>query len=88
MKITPGNSSPRGRRAFSTIEPLESRIAPATIIVNNPTDTPATGKIDLRQALAQADAVLVAHPGVVNTIIFKLPPATGHGENSRRSFMK
>jgi hypothetical protein len=62
--------SSRTDRGFSAIEPLESRIAPATIIVNNPTDTPAAGKTDLRQALAQADVDLQAHHGVTNTFKF------------------
>jgi hypothetical protein len=35
---------------------LEERTLLSTIIVNNPTDTPATGQVDLRQAIAQANA--------------------------------
>jgi hypothetical protein len=65
----------------SRIEPLESRIAPAAIIVTTTSDTPVAEKTTLRQALATADADLLAHPGVVNTITFKLPAAPAHTEN-------
>ena len=41
-------------RTRLTLEPLEDRRLLATIVVNNPTDKPAGGQIDLRQAIAQA----------------------------------
>ena len=34
---------------------LEDRRLLSTIVVNNPTDTPVTGEIDLRQAIVQAN---------------------------------
>jgi hypothetical protein len=34
---------------------LEARTLLSTIVVNNPTDTPVAGKIDLRQAIVQAN---------------------------------
>src|SRR6516162_6557650 len=41
-------------RARPTLQVLEDRWVPS-IIVNNPTDTPVAGQIDLRQAIAQAN---------------------------------
>jgi len=35
---------------------LEDRRLLSTIVVNNPTDTPVTGEIDLRQAIVQANS--------------------------------
>jgi predicted outer membrane repeat protein len=81
MKTTLRNHSPRGQHKSSFIEPLESRIAPATIIVTSLLDATVSGKTDLRQALAQADTDLAMHPGVVNTIKFEVPPAAAHTEN-------
>jgi len=81
MKTTPRNHLPRTQRQYPAIEPLESRIAPATIIVNVLGDTPVAGKTDLRQALALADTALSLHPGVVNTIKFALPAPAAHTEN-------
>src|SRR5882724_9140364 len=52
----------------SGIEPLESRIAPATIIVNNLTDVHVNGQTDLRDAIGNSNAG--------DTITFKLPPGT------------
>jgi len=49
-----------------SIEPLEDRIAPATLIVTSSADN---GPGTLRAALATADAT----PSTVDTIIFKLP---------------
>ena len=43
-------------KMHSSIEPLESRIAPAVLIVTNLTDSPVSGKLDLRQAITHADA--------------------------------
>jgi hypothetical protein len=37
------------------LEALEDRWVPSTIVVNNPTDTPVAGLIDLRQAIVQAN---------------------------------
>jgi hypothetical protein len=38
-----------------TLLELETRTLLSTIVVNNPTDTPVAGKIDLRQAIIQAN---------------------------------
>src|SRR5262249_15508177 len=54
---------PRVRLA---LEALESRDVPSTIMVDNFTDTAATGHTDLRQAIAQANAA-----GGNETIVFK-----------------
>ena len=45
---------------------LESRLLLTAIVVNNPTDIPVAGQIDLRQAIAQANA-----NGGNETITFK-----------------
>jgi len=58
----------------SSIEPLESRIAPATIIVTSLGDN---GPGTLRAALLTASAT----PATLDTIIFKLPTAPAHSEN-------
>jgi len=42
-------------RARPALEALEDRWVPSTIVVNNPTDTPVVGEIDLRQAIVQAN---------------------------------
>ena len=53
--LTP--TPPRVRaRARLAVEALEDRWVPSTIVVTNPTDTPALGTTDLRQAIAQANA--------------------------------
>src|SRR6266851_2691924 len=52
-------------RARPALEVLEDRCVPSTIVVNNPTDTPVTGKIDLRQAIVQANTT-----GGDQTIVF------------------
>src|SRR5262249_26390324 len=43
------------RRMQPTLMVLEDRKPLSSIIVNNPTDTPVMGRIDLRQAIAQAN---------------------------------
>jgi parallel beta-helix repeat protein len=58
---------------FPSIEPLESRIAPALFIV---TSTADSGPGTLRNALALADG----HPGH-NTILFHLPAPPAHEAN-------
>jgi hypothetical protein len=60
---------------FPSIEPLESRIAPATLVVTNLADH---GPGTLRAALDTANAT----PTTVDTIIFKLPAAPAHSENT------
>ena len=47
---------PALRRRRPLLEGLEDRRLLATIVVNNPTDTPVAGQTDLRQAIALADA--------------------------------
>ena len=48
---------PHARRRLTrpTLMALEDRRLLSTIVVNNPTDTPVTGEIDLRQAIVQAN---------------------------------
>ena len=41
--------------AAADVVVLEDRRLLSTIVVNNPTDTPVAGEIDLRQAIAQAN---------------------------------
>ena len=72
MKTRPQTRSLVNRVDHSTIEILEDRIAPAVFVVTNATDTHVTGKVDLREALAMADAAQALHPGKVNTILFHL----------------
>ena len=43
------------RRIHLALEALEDRWVPSTIVVNNPTDIPVAGLIDLRQAIATAN---------------------------------
>jgi hypothetical protein len=52
-------------RMQPTLLVLEDRRLLSTIVVNNPTDTPATGQTDLRQAIAAANTA-----GGANTIDF------------------
>ena len=48
---------PHARRRLMrpTLLALEERALLSTIVVNNPTDTPVAGQIDLRQAIVQAN---------------------------------
>jgi hypothetical protein len=80
MKHTPRDARPRRHRDISTIEILESRIAPATILVSKLSDDIGTVH-SLRWALNQADMLQLAHPGVVNTILLQLPARPAHSEN-------
>ncbi|MHB1561420.1 MAG: choice-of-anchor Q domain-containing protein, partial [Isosphaeraceae bacterium] len=51
-----GRAEDRSRRRLRpTLLVLEERKLLSTIVVNNPTDTPAVGQIDLRQAIATAN---------------------------------
>jgi hypothetical protein len=43
------------RRMRPTLSALEDRRLLSSIVVNNPTDTPVVGQIDLRQAIVQAN---------------------------------
>jgi hypothetical protein len=59
------------------VEPLESRIAPATFTV---TTTADSGTGSLRAELALAQAANATHPGI-NKIVFHLPAPLAHSEN-------
>ena len=53
-----GRGAFHGRRRWRIrprLQELEARTLLSTIVVNNPTDTPVTGLIDLRQAIVQAN---------------------------------
>ena len=52
---------------------LEDRRLLSTIVVNNPTDTPVTGEIDLRQAIIQANTTGGAETIVFDKKVFKTP---------------
>ena len=52
---------------------LEDRRLLSTIVVNNPTDTPVVGLIDLRQAIAQANTNGGAETIVFDKTVFKTP---------------
>ena len=60
----------------SSLELLESRIAPAVFTVTSFADPSEAGKVTLRDALALTDA----HAGA-DTIKFSLPAPPLHGEN-------
>ena len=52
---------------------LEDRRLLSTIVVNNPTDTPVTGEIDLRQAIVQANTNGGAETITFDKTVFKTP---------------
>ena len=52
---------------------LEERTLLSTIVVNNPTDTPVAGQIDLRQALVQANSMGGAETISFDKTVFKTP---------------
>src|SRR5262249_61873967 len=67
---------------------LEDRRLLSTIVVNNPTDTPMNGQIDLRQAIAMANTRGGADTITFDSTVFKTPqtitldPALGQLELS------
>ena len=61
------------RRFRPTLEVLEDRWVPSTIVVNNPTDTPVAGQIDLRQAIAQANTTGGAETITFDKTVFNTP---------------
>src|SRR5690242_12599587 len=80
------------RKAPSRLRPtlmaLEDRRLLSTIVVNNPTDTPVVGRIDLRQAIALANTTGGAETIVFDGKVFSTPqtitldPALGQLELS------
>ena len=56
-----------------TLMALEDRRLLSTIVVNNPTDTPVTGEIDLRQAIVQANSNGGAETITFDKTVFKTP---------------
>ena len=78
----------RRRRIQPTLLALEDRKLLSTIVVNNPTDTPVAGQIDLRQAISQANASGGAQTIAFDKTVFKTPqtisldPALGQLELS------
>ena len=71
----PGNRPLRKapHRARLAVETLEHRWVPSTIVVNNPTDTPVAGLIDLRQAITQANTNVGDDTIVFDKTVFKTP---------------
>ena len=61
------------RRMRPTLLALEDRRLLSTIVVNNPTDTPVPGQIDLRQAIALANSNGGADTITFDTTVFKTP---------------
>jgi uncharacterized membrane protein len=57
------------RRLRLFLEPLEDRIMPATLVVNNPTDAHVGNELSLREAIAQANTDATA--GTSDTIVFE-----------------
>src|SRR5271165_6448235 len=56
-----------------TLMALEDRRLLSTIVVNNPTDTPVPGEIDLRQAIGQANSNGGAETITFDKTVFKTP---------------
>ena len=61
------------RRMRPTLMALEDRRLLSTIVVNNPTDTPVAGQIDLRQAIAQANTNGGTETIAFDKTVFKTP---------------
>ena len=69
-----GTVETRKRRPMQpTLLPLEDRKLLSTIVVNNPTDTPVAGQIDLRQAIVQANTTGGDQTIVFDKTVFKSP---------------
>ena len=60
-------------RMRPTLLALEPRTLMSTIVVNNPTDTPVVGQIDLRQAIAQANTNGGTETITFDKTVFKTP---------------
>ncbi len=60
-------------RMRPSLEALEGRVVLSTIVVNNPTDTPVTGKIDLRQAIVEANTKGGTETITFDSKVFKTP---------------
>jgi hypothetical protein len=61
------------RRMQPTVMALEARSLLSTIVVNNPTDTPVVGQIDLRQAIATANTNGGNETITFDKTVFKTP---------------
>ena len=55
------------------LEVLEDRWVPSTFVVNNPTDTPVAGEIDLRQAIVQANTTGGTETITFDNTVFNTP---------------
>ncbi len=60
-------------RMRPTLLALEDRRLLSTVVVNNPTDTPVKGQIDLRQAIVQANTTGGDQTIVFDSTVFKTP---------------
>jgi hypothetical protein len=71
---TPATVARRQRRRLQpTLMALEERSLLSTIVVNNPTDTPVVGQIDLRQAIALANTNGGNETITFDKTVFKTP---------------
>ena len=70
----PGSRRSLSRRSvLPLLEVMEVRCLLSTIVVNNPTDTPVVGEIDLRQAIVQANTNGGAETITFDKTVFKTP---------------
>ena len=60
-------------RMRPTLLALEDRRLLSTVVVNNPTDTPVKGQIDLRQAIVQANTTGGDQTIIFDSTVFKTP---------------
>ena len=65
--------SRRRPRLQPTLQALEDRKLLSTIVVNNPTDTPVTGEMDLREAIVQANTSGGNETITFDSKVFKTP---------------
>ena len=68
-----GRAPGQRRRMRPTLLALEDRRLLSTIVVNNPTDTPVAGQIDLRQAIALANTNGGTETITFDSTVFKTP---------------